>query len=52
METELNILKPTDLEGRRQASIQVTSSSWNTNKEEQAFHGDGFLKNLKCKISL
>jgi hypothetical protein len=52
METEINILKSTDLEGRRQACIQVTPSSWNTNKEEPYFHGDSFLKNLKCKISL
>jgi hypothetical protein len=52
MEAEINILKSIDLEGRRKACIQVTSSSWNTNKEEQVFHGDGFLKNLKCKISL
>jgi hypothetical protein len=52
METEINISKSFDLEGRRKACIQVTYSSWNTNYEEQAFDGGGFLKDLKCKISL
>jgi hypothetical protein len=52
METETNISKYIDPEGRRQACIQVTSNSWNTSKEEQAFRGGGFLKTLKCKISL
>jgi hypothetical protein len=52
MEPEICISKSVDLEGRRQACIHVRYSSWNTNKEEQAFDDGGFLKNLKCKISL
>jgi hypothetical protein len=35
IETEINISKSVDLEGRRQACIQMTYSSWNTKKSKR-----------------
>jgi hypothetical protein len=50
IDTEINMSKSVDLEGRRQACIQVTYSSWNTKKRKRLMVAV-FLKSKMQNIS-